>query len=183
MKRINLFFITIASMFVFSIQAIKLNQPDQLSDLNILAKCYCTLSKSQLLKKRKLPRGNGPVFKRSGRGTRRQRLQYTINRRLCNYTPVNTKLCREDGVNYLELLTKANMTRDQNIENQNKWERLQNVALDMMSIMRDIGSDDVARYIEGELIEAQYKKMRQLEAQFEKMRQLEAQFEKMSQFD
>ncbi len=178
MKRINLFFITIASMFVFSIQAMKLNQPDQFSDLNVLVECCCTSSKFKLLKT-KLLHGNGPVFKRSGRGTRRQRIYTTIkpkSRRLSEYTPVNIEFCREDdglsylrvlsredGLSYLQLLTKANAKKDQDVANKKRWEELRRVAPKMMSIMRDIGNDDVARYIRGELIEAQYKEMSQFD--------------------
>ncbi len=155
MKRINLFFITIASMFVFSIQAMKLNQPDQLSDLNVLAKCCFVLpilSKSNLFVKQEHFRRDKPVFKhRRCIGLQR----FTIkpkNRCLSEYTPVNTEFCRKDGVVYLQLLMKANAKKDQNFENQERWKKLKRVAPNMMNIMLNIGNDDVAQYIIDELI-------------------------------
>lgn len=157
MKRINLLFITIASMFVFSIQAMKLNQPDQFSDLNTLAECYFTRLTS--LAKQKYLRIGKPVFKRSRRRTLQRFTIKPKNKRIRKYPPVNTEFCREDCLSYFQVLMRANAKKNQNIANQKRWEKLRCVAPKMMSVMREIGNDDIARYIRSELIEAQYEEM------------------------
>ena len=101
---------------------------------------------------------NRLVFKRRKCIRRRYTLK-SKNRRLSEYTPVNTEFCRKDGVDYLELLMKANAKKYHDIAHQERWERLRYTTPDVINIMQMIGSGDVAQYIIKELREAQLEEM------------------------